>query len=224
MAGHSHFRNIVARKSTMDKKKQDTITKFCDRIANAAKAAKDSNMKVTLHQTIELAKKHNVPLEAIKRALHRHNQEEKKEYGCGIGEINFIIQGKGDFLSNLKKILKKYGGKIFSTKHVFNIVGEVSWQSSKILQTNTILEMLRQHKINVIKYTATNNSNTIILPLQQLHKSVVLIPKIASPTSHTIYYPRYKIIPKDKDVINAATKEIHNIPNIDKVYSNLQYS
>ena len=127
MSGHSHFKTVMHKKGTEDKKRSKIFSKMSREISVAAREGGGNpatNSK--LYLAIERARALNLPKDNIERAIKRGTGElggEKLETvtfeAYGPGGIAIIIEGitdnKNRTLGEIKQILIKYNGKLVSS-------------------------------------------------------------------------------------------------------------
>lgn len=124
MAGHSKWHNIKYKKTLVDKKRGQIFSKLSRQIEIAAKeGGGNPETNPVLRMAIEKAKSFNLPKENIERAIKRGTGQlkgaryERFLYEAfGPEGIAIIIEGVTDnrnrSLSEIKKILRDYGGKL----------------------------------------------------------------------------------------------------------------
>ena len=147
MSGHSHFKTVMHKKGAEDQKRGKIFSKLSRMISVAAKEGTDSELNPKLRQALNEAKSLNMPKENIERAIKRgtgelgeEKLEEVSYEGFGPAGTAIIIEGitdnKNRTLSEIKQILRKYGGKLAeagSVKWLFERKGVITInQKSKI--------------------------------------------------------------------------------------------
>lgn len=131
MSGHSHFKTVMHKKGAEDQKRGKIFSKLARMISVAAREGANPETNTKLRQALEEAKSFNLPRGNIERAIKKGTGElgeEKLEEinyeAFGPGGIAVIIEGitdnKNRTLSEIKQILKKYGGKLAES-------GSVRW-------------------------------------------------------------------------------------------------
>ena len=131
MSGHSHWSSIKHKKTAEDQKRGKIFSKLARMISVAAREGADPETNPKLKQALGEAKNFNLPRENIERAIKKGTGEfgeEKLEEinyeAFGPGGIAVIIEGitdnKNRTLSEIKQVLKKYGGKLAES-------GSVRW-------------------------------------------------------------------------------------------------
>lgn len=135
MSGHSHFSSIKHKKGITDAKRGKTFSKLARMISITAKDGSDPERNSKLRQVLEEAKNFNMPRENIERAIKKGSGEIEGEK---LEEITYevfgskgaaiIIEGitdnKNRTLSEIKKTLQKYQGKLAES-------GSVKWLFEK---------------------------------------------------------------------------------------------
>jgi len=131
MSGHSHYSSIKHKKALEDQKRGKIFSKLSRMISVAAKEGTDPEMNPKLRQALNEAKSLNMPKENIERAIKKgtgelgeEKLEEVNYEGFGPAGTAIIIEGitdnKNRTLSEIKQILRKYGGKLAEA-------GSVKW-------------------------------------------------------------------------------------------------
>ncbi len=136
MSGHSKWHNIKYKKALADKKRGQIFSKITRQIEIAAReGGGDPETNSALRMAIERAKSFNLPKEKIERAIKRGVGKlegvkyEKFLYEAfGPGGVAMIIEGvtdnKNRALSEIKKVLRDFGGKLAEE-------GSVKWLFEK---------------------------------------------------------------------------------------------
>ncbi len=122
MAGHSHWKQIKAKKESLDLKKGQLFSKLLNAITVAARQDPDPQFNSRLKAAIEKAKAQGVPSENIERAIERAHSLSKDQleevileaYGPGGSAllIEIITDNKNRSVAEIKNILKNYQGKL----------------------------------------------------------------------------------------------------------------
>jgi YebC/PmpR family DNA-binding regulatory protein len=141
MAGHSHYSNILRRKTAVDKKRAKIWGKVAKKLMVAAKRGGDPAANLALRYIIDEAKSVNMPKDTIQKAVDKgsgasgtDNFENITYEAYGPGGIAMIIEALTDNRSrtapDLRSTLDKYGGNlatagavsfVFTKKSVFTI-------------------------------------------------------------------------------------------------------
>ena len=130
MAGHSHWANIAAKKSRIDKKRGKLFGKLSRAIIVAAQmGGGDPAMNLGLRYAIDKARKNSMPMDNIERAVKK---------GCGEGsaeryeEVNYegygpegvavlcdiLTENRNRTAGEVRKIFEVHGGNLGSTNCV----------------------------------------------------------------------------------------------------------
>jgi len=124
MAGHSKWHNIRHKKAKMDAKRGQLFTKLLREITVAAKqGGGDPEFNPRLRIAIEKAKKANMPIENIERAIKRGtgelegvNYEEVVYEGYGPEGVAIIVEcltdNRNRTTSEVRHIFTKHGGNL----------------------------------------------------------------------------------------------------------------
>jgi len=131
MSGHSKWKQIKRQKGVADVKKGKIFSQLSKMITIAAKSGGDPDFNPNLRIVIERAKKSNMPVDNIEKAIKKGTGElagdtiEEVTYeGYGPGGIALIVECTTDStnrtVSEMKNILSKNGGR-------FGESGSVRW-------------------------------------------------------------------------------------------------
>ncbi|HHG73995.1 MAG TPA: YebC/PmpR family DNA-binding transcriptional regulator [Persephonella sp.] len=127
MAGHSKWHNIRHKKAKQDAKRGQLFTKLLREITVAAKqGGSDPEFNPRLRIAIEKAKKANMPIENIERAIKRGtgelegvNYEEVVYEGYGPDGVAIIVEcltdNRNRTTSEVRHIFTKHGGNLGSS-------------------------------------------------------------------------------------------------------------
>jgi len=127
MAGHSKWHNIRHKKAKQDAKRGQLFTKLLREITVAARqGGADPEFNPRLRIAIEKAKKANMPIENIERAIKRGtgelegvNYEEVVYEGYGPDGVAIIVEcltdNRNRTTSEVRHIFTKYGGNLGSS-------------------------------------------------------------------------------------------------------------
>lgn len=180
MAGHSHASNVKRKKDAEDYKRGKLFSKLSRLISIAAKEkGGDPESNPRLRQSIEDAKKANMPKDRIERAIKKgtgeiedENIEEVLYEAYGPGGVAVLIEGitdnKNRAVGEIKQILVKHNSKLadkgsvrfmfeqqdgkWIPKYPFEINDEKTKQ-----QINNLIEALRDN--DEVQEVYTNLSN-----------------------------------------------------------------
>ncbi len=144
MAGHSHAKNVMFRKSKSDQVRSKMFSKLAREITVAAKlGTPDPSMNSRLRLAVTNARSLSMPRENIERAIKKaigsdgENYESIRYEGYGPGGIAIIIEALTDnrnrTASNVRSTLSKNGGALGETNSVgfmFDHVGEISYPAA----------------------------------------------------------------------------------------------
>ena len=144
MAGHSHAKNVMFRKSKSDQVRSKMFSKLAREITVAAKlGVPDPAMNSRLRLAVTNARALSMPRENIERAIKKavgsdgENYESIRYEGYGPGGVAIIIETLTDnrnrTASNVRSTLSKNGGALGETNSVgfmFDHVGEIYYPAS----------------------------------------------------------------------------------------------
>ncbi len=144
MSGHSKWANIKNRKGAQDKKRSEAFTKVSKDILTAIREGggnTNPESNAALRAAIEKSREVNMPKENIERLLKRF-EERKNNLNSGLFEafgpfgvpmmIEFETDNKNRILSEVKLILRNYGGNLGesgSVAFMFERVGEIELET-----------------------------------------------------------------------------------------------
>ena len=132
MAGHSKWANIRHRKNAQDIKRGKIFTKIIKEITVASRiGGGDVDANPRLRKAVSNAQSNNMPLENIRRAIHKGtgeldgvNYEEITYEGYGPGGVAILIDvitdNRNRTVADVRSILNKYNGSMGEN-------GSVSW-------------------------------------------------------------------------------------------------
>lgn len=122
MAGHSKWSTIKREKGAKDAKRGAVFTKIGNQIAIAARGGADPTMNAALAMAIETAKRANMPVVNIQRAIDRVSDknaavlEEATYEAMGPGGVGIVIEAATDnknrTFPEVRNALTKNGGRM----------------------------------------------------------------------------------------------------------------
>lgn len=141
MAGHSHYSNILRRKTAVDAKRAKIWSKIAKKLMVAAKRGADPRDNLALRYVVDEAKAANMPKDTIQKAIDKgsgaagtDNFESITYEAYGGGGVAMIIEALTDnrtrTAGDLRLMLDRAGGNlaqsgavsfVFSTKGVLTI-------------------------------------------------------------------------------------------------------
>ena len=145
MAGHSHWANIAAKKSRIDKKRGKLFGKLSRAIIVAARnGGGDPAMNLPLRYAIDKARKNSMPMDNIERAIKKgcgesdgENYEELLYEGYGPAGVavmcDALTENRNRTAGVVRKIFEVHGGNLgnsgcvawmFERKGLFIVPGE----------------------------------------------------------------------------------------------------
>lgn len=152
MSGHSHWSSIRFKKGATDAKKGKVFSKLSKMISIAARAGTDPETNSKLRLAIEKAKAVNLPKTNIERAIKKGAGGDKEKLSqidieaYGPGGVGLIIEtitdNKNRTLAEIKHILSRFGGKIGSSKWMFETKERPSYTIPVDAKTKEQLEKL----------------------------------------------------------------------------------
>jgi YebC/PmpR family DNA-binding regulatory protein len=127
MAGHSHWANIAAKKSRIDKKRGKLFGKLSRAIIVAAQhGGGDPASNLTLRYAIDKARKNSMPMDNIDRAIKKgcgessgENYEEILYEGYGVAGVavlcDILTENRNRTAGEVRKIFEVHGGNLGAT-------------------------------------------------------------------------------------------------------------
>lgn len=130
MAKHSKWAKVKNYKGAADAKKASAFTKHARAVAVAARNGADPTMNFQLRMAIDAARRDNVPMDNIERAIARGSGADAAEHmkeaqyeGFGPGGSALIVEAVTDnpnrTVANIRHLFSKHGG---------TLAGSVAWQ------------------------------------------------------------------------------------------------
>ncbi len=238
MSGHSHFSSIKHKKGITDAKRGKTFSKLAKVISIAAKDGSDPEKNSKLRQALEEARGFNMPKENIERAIKRGSGEmegEKLEEivyeAFGPSGIAVIIEGitdnKNRTLSEIKKTLQKYNGKLAES-------GSVKWLFERrgliTIRTNNNKEDLELKAIELGAEDIDSSQEEDILNIYTAPEKLEEIKEgfeeknIKVESSLLIWAPKEDIELSEKDMKSCENffEELNENESVQDIYSNLK--
>ncbi len=132
MSGHSKWKQIKHKKATTDQARGKLFSKLSNAISIAAQSGSDPKFNSVLRSTIDQAKKQNMPLANIERAIAKAAGKDDletmlvEEYGPeGIGIlIDVTTDSRNRTISELRSLFKDYDTKLADP-------GSLTWSFEK---------------------------------------------------------------------------------------------
>jgi len=145
MAGHSHAKNVMFKKSKANAERSKLFTKLAREITTVAKLGlPDPATNPRLRAAVLAARAQNMPKDNIERAIKKSqeaggaNYEEVRYEGFGAGGVGVIVEALTDnrnrTASEVRSIFTKYGGNLGETGAVsfmFDKLGAIEFAAAK---------------------------------------------------------------------------------------------
>jgi YebC/PmpR family DNA-binding regulatory protein len=145
MAGHSHAKNVMFRKSKSNAQRSKLFSKLAREIIVASKSGlPDPDHNARLRMAVNAAKAQSMPRENIERAIKKgqggdaENYDEIRYEGYGPGGVALIVECLTDnrtrTVADVRAAFSKYGGALGETGSVafmFDRVGAISYPKDK---------------------------------------------------------------------------------------------
>lgn len=232
MAGHSHWAQIKRKKSVLDVKKSQLISKLINSIIIAAREGNNPETNPKLRNAIERAKEFKVPLENIERAISKAEEKdsnlEEVIYEVYFDEgisllIKAITDNKNRTLGEIKHVLNKYNSKLaepgsviwnFSEKGVIEIKIE---DKEKIFNILEFVEDFNEKKSSLVLITSLKNFNLLKDKLKEENVEI-----ISSSIEFLPLNPIENISEETKNKLKALIEELLDLEDVEEVYTNLK--
>ncbi len=232
MAGHSHWAQIKRKKSVLDVKKSQLISKLINSIIIAAREGNNPETNPKLRNAIERAKEFKVPLENIERAISKAEEKdsnlEEAIYEVYFDEgisllIKAITDNKNRTLGEIKHVLNKYNSKLaepgsviwnFSEKGVIEIKIE---DKEKIFNILEFVEDFNEKKSSLVLITSLKNFNLLKDKLKEENVEI-----IGSSIEFLPLNPIENISEDTKNKLKALIEELLDLEDVEEVYTNLK--
>ncbi len=236
MSGHSHWATVKRGKEAEDKKRGKIFSKMTRMILIAAKqGGPDPETNPRLRMAVEKAKQANMPKDNIERAIKKAsgNQgdeklEEIKIEAFGPENVALIItaitDNKNRTISEIKKILSQYNGKManegsvawqFERKGVIIIpsVPETEKESLEIKAIDSGAEDIRWEENILEVYTKPEELDTVKKSLEEKQIEI---------DSSSLDFVAKEEIEADKDSLNKLFEALDENDDTQDIYSNLK--
>jgi len=232
MAGHSHWAQIKRKKSVLDVKKSQLISKLINSIIIAAREGNNPETNPKLRNAIERAKEFKVPLENIERAISKAEEKdsnlEEVIYEVYFDEgisllIKAITDNKNRTLGEIKHVLNKYNSKLaepgsviwnFSEKGVIEIKIE---DKEKIFNILEFVEDFNEKNFSLVLITSLKNFNLLKDKLKEENVDI-----ISSSIEFLPLNPIENISEETKNKLKALIEELLDLEDVEEVYTNLK--
>jgi YebC/PmpR family DNA-binding regulatory protein len=146
MAGHSHYANILRRKTSVDAKRAKVWSKVAKKIMVAAKRGGDPSANLALRYVIDEAKGVNMPKDTIQKAIDKGSGAAGTDHfenisyeAYGPGGVAMIVEALSDnrtrTAGDLRSILDRAGGNLATSgavSFVFSKRGVITIRSDQI--------------------------------------------------------------------------------------------
>jgi YebC/PmpR family DNA-binding regulatory protein len=241
MSGHSKWAGIKHKKAALDAKKGRIFTKITREIVVATRigAAPDEH-NIRLKKAIEYAKKANMPMDNIRKAIQRGNcemreaaYEEVVYEGYGPAGVAFIVEAITDNKNRTASDIRK----IFSS-HMGNLgdIGCVSWMFNKMgyitvdksLDEETVMNLALEVGIEDFKSEPESNVYEIITSQQNLEivKNSLHEKNITVTSAETTMIPKTRIALSEENVrtVLKFIDKLNEYDDVKNVYTNFEIS
>jgi len=242
MSGHSKWSQIKRKKEIKDAQKGQAFSKLSRLITLAVKEGggiTDPEKNFKLRLAINKAKEYNVPKENIQRAIEKARgmaETALKEVvyeAFAPGGVSLIILATTDnpnrTLSEIRKVLELYGGKLGSSGSVlynFEKVGMVVFKK-QILNEEQLLQLVEILKAKDIE--SGESDYVLYLPFEELgHAEKRIGQDFPKPTAVDIFYRPLSTVEitnkETADKISTLVKALEELEDVHKVYDNGSFS
>lgn len=238
MSGHSHARTILHKKQITDAKRGKIFSKLARVISVAVKEGDNPETNYKLRQALEEARAFNMPKENVKKAIKRgtgelggEKLEEVNYEAFGPGGIAVIINGitdnKNRTLSEIKQILKKYGGKLaesgsvkwlFERKGVITVFNNKDRESLELKVIEAGAEDICWHKTEDILDIHTKPEELEKVKKELENKEI----EIESASLDWVSREQIEISKEEKEKCEKLFEELGENDAVQDIYSNLK--
>jgi len=242
MAGHSKWHNIRHKKAKMDAKRGQLFTKLLKEITVAAKqGGGDPEFNPRLRIAIEKAKKANMPIENIERAIKRGtgelegvNYEEVVYEGYGPEGVAVIVEcltdNRNRTTSEVRHIFTKHGGNLGSSgcvSFLFEEKGVITVPKNSISEEELFEKAIEAGAEDIVSddeqyYEVRTEPKDLYSAKEALEQAGVQIEK-----AELIRIPTTTVEIKDPETAQKLLKLLDTLEDSDdvqKVYSNFEMS
>lgn len=238
MSGHSKWSQIKRQKQAGDLKRGAIFSKLANQLTAAAKQdGADPGANFKLRLIIEQAKKNNMPLENVERAIKRAAGDESanleeityEAYGPGGAAlvVKAVTDNKKRTLSEVKNTLSRFGGRLGTTgctAFLFQPRGELAIVLAEQTKSREDLEMaaidagaidFEEQDRELYIYTEPQDLESVENSLESSQikvtsASVVLEPKVKSQISD----------PEQKQKVISLVTSLDGLDDVSEVYCN----
>jgi len=243
MSGHSKWSTIKRAKGAADVKRAQSFTKIANLISIAAKEGNSGDLESNpkLRNTLETARKVNMPKENIQRAIDRglgklpgQTLEEVSYEGFGPGKVAFFIEGVTDNRlrtnQEVKYIFDRNGGALGSTAYMFDKYGEVRVEGKGGGLEDEMLELIDLGAEDVEEYQEDKKQMYLVYvesPELNTMGNKITQSGFKVESSEITYKPNISVDIQDKEVAQKVidfTEKIEDLDDIQKVYANFEIS
>ena len=241
MAGHSKWHNIRHKKAKMDAKRGQLFTKLLREITVAAKqGGGDPEFNPRLRIAIEKAKKANMPIENIERAIKRGTGElegvtyEEVVYeGYGPEGVAIIVEcltdNRNRTTSEVRHLFSKHGGNLGSSgcvSFLFEEKGVITVPKDSISEEDLFEKAVEAGAEDVVTeeehYEVRTEPKDLYSVKEELEKAGVVIEK-----AQLTRIPTTTVEIKDSETAQKLIKlldALEDSDDVQKVYSNFEMS
>lgn len=236
MAGHSKWHNIRHKKAKMDAKRGQLFTKLLREITVAARqGGGDPEFNPRLRIAIEKAKKANMPIENIERAIKRgtgeiagESYEEVTYEGYGPGGVAIIVKcltdNRNRTASEVRHAFSKHGGNLGTSGCVswmFERKGVITIPADKYDEDEVMMAAIESGADDVVKEEGKFIIYTEPSSLEEVRKGI-------ADSGIEIEEAKLDLIPNTTTKVEGETAEkvlkllmaLEDLDDVQEVYSN----
>ncbi len=229
MAGHSHAKNVMFRKSKSNKERSKLFSKLAREIIVASKMGlPDPDHNARLRQAVNAAKAQSMPKDNIERAIKKgqggdaENYDEIRYEGYGPGGIALIVECLTDnrtrTVADVRAAFSKHGGVLGETGSVafmFDRVGVIAYPLDKggeDAMLETALDVGAEECVS-----GEEEHEFLTNPDDFTAVREALEARLGAPASSGIFFRPQNTVPVKDDVGETLVKLIEVLDDLDDV-------
>jgi len=229
MAGHSHAKNVMFRKSKSNVARSKLFSKLAREIIVASKMGMpDPDHNARLRMAVNAAKAQSMPKDNIERAIKKgqggdaENYDEIRYEGYGPGGVALIVECLTDnrtrTVADVRAAFSKFGGALGETGSVafmFDRVGAASYpkdKGSEDAMLETALEVGAEECVS-----DEEGHEFLTTPEDFATVREALEAKLGAPSESGIYFRPQNTVPVPDNVGETLVKLIETLDDLDDV-------
>ncbi|RMH05915.1 MAG: YebC/PmpR family DNA-binding transcriptional regulator [Aquificota bacterium] len=231
MAGHSHWAQIKHKKAKLDAQRGKIFTRLIREITVAVReGGPNPETNPRLRTAIENARRHNMPVETIERAIKKgsgevggENYEEVLYEGYAPGGVALMIitytDNRNRTTSEIRHLLSKHGGNLGSSgcvSYLFERVGLIEVPRESISEEELYEKVIEAGaedlEVGEVAYTIYTKPESLYEVKESLEKAGVQIEK-----AELTYKPISTVQVQDPELAKRVLKLIDALEDLDDV-------